>query len=49
VVTIAGMHRDEADDLFKVDLGSHLDTCCVGGDVLVMNETLKTVKEGTVT
>jgi hypothetical protein len=44
VATIAGMHRDQADDWFKVELDSHADTCCVGGDFLVVKETLKTVK-----
>ena len=44
VANIAGVHREQADDWFKVELDSHADTCCVGGDVIVVNETLKTVK-----
>jgi hypothetical protein len=44
VANIAGVHWEQADDWFKVELDSHADTCCVGDDVLVVNETLKTVK-----
>ena len=32
------------DDWFKVELDSHADTCCVGNDVMIVNETLRTVK-----
>jgi hypothetical protein len=38
------MHPKQADDCFKVELDSNADTWCVGGDVLVVNKRLKTVK-----
>jgi hypothetical protein len=38
------MHHEQSDDWSKVELDSHADTCCVGSDVLVVNEMLKTVK-----
>jgi hypothetical protein len=38
------MHRVHADDWIKVELDNHADTFCVGGDVRVVNKTLKTVK-----
>ena len=33
----------ENDDWFKVELDSHADTCCVGKNVLIVNETHRTV------
>jgi hypothetical protein len=31
-------------DCLRVELESHADTCCVGPDVMIINETQKTVK-----
>jgi hypothetical protein len=35
---------DYGTDWFKVELDSHADTCCVGTDVLIVNETRRSVK-----
>jgi hypothetical protein len=41
---IAGMHWEQADDWFKVELDSHANTCCVVGGLVIVNKMLKTVK-----
>ena len=36
--------HEKSDDWFRVELDSHADTCCVGRDAMIVNETRKHVK-----
>ena len=36
--------QSDDDAWFKIEMDSHADTCCVGRDVMIVNEMIQTVK-----
>jgi hypothetical protein len=44
VIGVSSARPSDDDDWFRVELDSHADTCCVGGDVMIVNRTMRTVK-----
>jgi hypothetical protein len=44
ISSVGVIYPDVPNDGFRVELDSHADTCCVGRDVMIINETQKTVK-----
>jgi hypothetical protein len=44
VSTVIAAVATPVEDSFRVDLDSHVDTCCVGNGVLIVNQTERTVR-----
>jgi hypothetical protein len=47
VVNVVGMRHVRGNDWYKVEFDSHAYTCCVTGNALVVNDTMKTVEVST--